>query len=288
MSEVLKYIPTEAMQADQQKRDEINLANPEFLEQALVEKLGSSVDQIGQVIIDQTGTSLTAETQAAQDALKNESHGGFLQSIRDSVFYQKMIRLTLGASIFLSIAMPSKAEAGEMPDTDMAGDVDEDAGKGSLEDLNRASLDAYKNLLDPDSYQGLEDSVKKTMDTEGTDEQKRQDIGQLFADMILEVDATAPDSPTSLEQDLREHHGGNEQIMDKYFSPDASEDEQLQALKDYGQSVVNQAKKKGATTIPKQSLIRSHTFEYSVDTSGDTTQCIITDTATHTSATFDI
>ncbi len=282
MFEVMGHIPEEARGIpDQSETIPDQLRSPEFQTEVSAEALAADINQIDSVVTEETGHSMFAEAQAAQATLDEESNNGFLQSIRDSRFYQKMVRLTVGASIFMSFALPARAEAGEAPDQDDAEETDK--AEASFEKITKTAMDSYKDLLHPEVYKKLKQCVDEIIESDLPQPEKQQAVNELF-DV---VSGQSGESRADLEQDLERGHDTTMELHQTYLDAETEADE-LTALEKLAKFKVSSAKQQGANTPAGEITVNFRTYELSAEPSGDTAQYTFTDTQTGSSVSFEM
>jgi len=294
MSETKGYVPPEAQpaqpeaQSEQVEVAEINLSNPEFVEQAETAALEQGIEDIEEAVFKGAGTDVADEAILAKEALAKETSGGFLSSIKQSKTFKRITGLVVVASLAFSIAATAKAEAGPSPEGDTTEDVDQDGTepspeKISVEDSTKIALDEYKLLLHPDHYQTLEDCVNAVLNSEIPDDEKSKGVAKLFSTLLETPDTEGDDGESA--------HARAEKLLDSYNSAE-TEEEQLDILKQYGKARVKGMMQKGATfASDTESMtvgMANHPLEISVDNSGDEQVFTITDKKYGDQVTFEL
>ncbi len=310
MSEQLGHAPPEAGGAPEIVSG-INievLRGAEFAREAPADELAAGVDLISNTAGQQTGDNLFEEARAAQAALKREASGGFLTDIRNSAFYQKLVRLTLGASIMLSFALPAKAEVGESTDQDTTEETE-----SALQILTEARLEAQKSTLDEKTYDALKLIIDDILNSDLSELDQRKAIDASFE----AVGATATGGRNRsheetrssarerlsrsssglnfersseyarLAEELEQSHDTKIELTQNYTEAE-TETDRLAALEALGRYAVNSAKEKGANTPVGEIVVNFKTFQLTAEVLDDAGRYTFTDVGNGTAVTFEM
>ena len=293
MPETMGYVPPEAQpqpeaQPDQVENQEIDLSNPEFVEQAESAALEQGVEDIEGVVFEGVGVDVADEAMLAKEALAEETSDGFLASIKQSKTFRRVTGLVVAASLAFSIAATAKAEAGPSPEDNQTEDIDQDETEPppenmSVEESTKIALAEYKLLLQPDHYQTLEDCVNDVLNSKIPDNEKSKGVAELFSTLL--------ETPDTEESGGEAAHTRAQNLLDSYNSAE-TEEEQLAILEQYGKARVKGMMQKGVTFTSDTGTLTvgmaNHPLEISVDNSGDEQVFTITDKKYGDQVTFEV